>query len=103
MRACDVSCARYLRRLEASSGAELLHGPFAHGYARGVAESFTLSLAQLDGVRLDRDGSHHERLDGAGGLDAYGGGGGGGSGGGGGRGAVSARRVLDVLLGGGLG
>ena len=27
MRACDVSCARYLRRLEASSGAELLHYP----------------------------------------------------------------------------
>ena len=25
MRACDVSCARYLRRLEAGSGAELLH------------------------------------------------------------------------------
>ena len=29
MRACDVSCARYLRRLEASSGLELLHPPRA--------------------------------------------------------------------------
>ena len=53
MRACDVSCVRYLRRLEAAAGAELLHGPFAHGYARGVAESFALSIAQLDGVRCD--------------------------------------------------
>ena len=29
MRACDVSCARYLRRLEASSGLQLLHQPRA--------------------------------------------------------------------------
>ena len=63
----------------------------------------------LEAATLCATGSHHERLDGAGG-DAYGGGGGasggerggersGGRGGGGrGRGgAVSARRVLDVL------
>ena len=50
MRACDVSCAQYLQRLaggargaDAAAGAELLQG-----YTRGVAESFELSLAQLD-------------------------------------------------------
>ena len=50
MRACDVSCGRYLRRLEAAAGAGMMQG-----YARGVAESFELSLRQLDGVRLDAD------------------------------------------------
>ena len=58
----------------------------------------------VEAATLFASGSHHERLDGAGG-DAYGGGGcesggerGGERGGGRGRGgAVSARRVLDVL------
>lgn len=67
MRACDVSCADYLRRLSSGeyptalgmssprrrrpNGEELLHG-----YERGVAESFELSLAQLDGPVVNSSG-----------------------------------------------
>ena len=49
MRACDVSCARYLRRLEAAAGAELMPG-----YSRGVAESFELSLRQARAPTISR-------------------------------------------------
>jgi tetratricopeptide (TPR) repeat protein len=57
MRACDVSCGAYLRRLErqSSAAAPMAAGAeqgsaLLQGYAQGVAESFELSLSQLDRI-----------------------------------------------------
>jgi hypothetical protein len=59
MRACDVSCADYFRRLSSGEYPTALGmssprrrrpngGELLQGYEQGVAESFELSLAQLD-------------------------------------------------------
>ena len=81
MRACDVSCASYLQRLaEASDGAGAAAGAeLLQGYPLGVAESFELSLQQLDVPAVDavyKGGGGAERPSAA---------------------SVGARDVLDVL------
>ena len=52
MRACDVPCSAYLRKLSSTRAAPKLDGTGAadalRSYATGVADSFSLSLAQVD-------------------------------------------------------
>jgi len=50
MRACDVPCSAYLRKLSSTRAAPRLDGAAGEmtSYATGVSESFSLSLAQVD-------------------------------------------------------
>ena len=48
MRACDVPCSAYLRKLSSTRAAPRLDGQAGASYTTGVADSFSLSLAQVD-------------------------------------------------------